>query len=464
MKSSIAVLTTVAVLLTGLAAGTPAAAAGETTHGATEQRAAAELASETVTGRIVAPDGRPIPGLRIEVSLYGNRSNAVTEVDGTFAVPRSTSGSYELYIIYARGLTPAGYPVNTAFTPTVKAEDFGDLVLTAVPAFNGLRFDGASGRTLAPGATVQVERPDGSDRRQALVQPDGSFNVGALEAGEWKVEAWGELSDGARFWRRGHVTIDDPTELNLTATDDDVYEEAPAPEPEPVDPAEPEPEPVEPVEPMVPIEPDPVPGPVDPAPTDPEPTYPVDPAEPDPGEPTEPEVPRLADFTDNPVGSLFYDSVRWMQEAGITTGYTDGTYQKGRSISRGESVTFIHRYLKPTSAAEGSFEDAPAGHSFAVPIAWAASEGVATGYTDGTFKPGRQVTRGEFASFLYRAADADPAGAHDFPDVAAGNAHQGAIAWAAENGMVTGYADGTFRPGKSITRGEVAAVMSRYAG
>lgn len=175
-------------------------------------------------------------------------------------------------------------------------------------------------------------------------------------------------------------------------------------------------------------------------------------------------APAAPDFADNPRGSQYYQAVRWMQLAQITTGYSDNTYRKHRDINRGESVAFIYRYVDPQEAdAASDFSDVGQDHAFYAPISWAQAQGVTTGYADGLFRPGKKVTRGEFASFLYRGVGAEYTGGLDsFRDVSPKSAHARAIAWLAAEGLSTGYGNGTFRPADPISRGEVAALMHRY--
>lgn len=170
-------------------------------------------------------------------------------------------------------------------------------------------------------------------------------------------------------------------------------------------------------------------------------------------------------FADNQHGSQFFDDVRWMQCFGITTGYADNTYRKGTDIDRGESMAFVYRYLKPEyTPGEATFPDVPEGKTHFEAIEWGAAEEITTGYEDGTFQPNRSVTRAEFASFLYRAVDPESTGEVTFPDVSDSSAHLEAITWLASEGISTGYKDGTFKPHDTITRGEVAALMSRMDG
>ena len=182
------------------------------------------------------------------------------------------------------------------------------------------------------------------------------------------------------------------------------------------------------------------------------------------------------DFTDNQSGSPFHEPIRWMQENGVSGGYTDGSYRKFREISREESLAFIFRHLDPgfTAGSDAPFPDVPVGHNQFDPIAWAKANEVSLGYEDKTFKASLDVTRGEFASFLYRAVGAGDTGAQkddagkagpievSYSDVVEDSAHYGAIVWASSQGIVKGYQDGDFRPGDPINRGEVAQMMQRY--
>ncbi|WP_313818396.1 ExeM/NucH family extracellular endonuclease [Citricoccus sp.] len=184
----------------------------------------------------------------------------------------------------------------------------------------------------------------------------------------------------------------------------------------------------------------------------------------------------VEDFSDNQPGSVYYAPVRWMQAAGVTTGYTDGTYRKAAEITRGESVAFLQRYLDPDYTVDPADEDAPvfpdvpAGAPHFTPIAWAADDSdgataVSQGYTDGNFRPGQDVTRAEFVTFLYRAADPEGFTAPEvsvFPDVPSTGSYYEAISWAAAEGLVNGYHDGDYRPYEPISRGEVAKVMHQH--
>ena len=68
-------------------------------------------------------------------------------------------------------------------------------------------------------------------------------------------------------------------------------------------------------------------------------------------------------------------------------------------------AAFLHRYAGVTdytAPATSPFSDVPTGHPFYTEIAWLAEQGITTGFPDGTFRPGQSITREAMAAFLYR--------------------------------------------------------------
>ncbi|MDM8288621.1 S-layer homology domain-containing protein [Slackia piriformis] len=101
-------------------------------------------------------------------------------------------------------------------------------------------------------------------------------------------------------------------------------------------------------------------------------------------------------------------------------------------------------------------------------IEWAVENGVVSGYPNGTFAPDQNVTRGQFAIMLARAVgvevDNDAAdNATPFTDNVSDQYYTAAVNWAYENGILTGY-DGKVRPDDSMARQEAAAMLGRFAG
>ena len=97
----------------------------------------------------------------------------------------------------------------------------------------------------------------------------------------------------------------------------------------------------------------------------------------------------------------------------------------------------------------------------AVYAAWDA--GLMNGVGEGLFAPNATLDRATLATVLYREAGEPAAkGTASFTDIAEGQWYTDAVNWAAEQGVVNGYPDGTFRPEAPITRQEMATMLYRY--
>src|SRR5699024_6244934 len=98
-------------------------------------------------------------------------------------------------------------------------------------------------------------------------------------------------------------------------------------------------------------------------------------------------------------------------------------------------------------------------------IAWLSNEGITTGYSDGTFRPRNKISREATVAYLYRdATEPEDYTWVPFSDVNKDDKFLNEIAWAWWNGVTGGYADGTFRPTGKITREAMAAYLYRYNG
>ena len=105
------------------------------------------------------------------------------------------------------------------------------------------------------------------------------------------------------------------------------------------------------------------------------------------------------------LGTQYEKAVLWGIEKGITEGFSDNTFRPNANCTRGQIVTFLWRYKKKPAAKSGyngSFPDVPKTHSFYKAVSWAASYGITTGYSDGTFRPNANCTRGQCIAFIYR--------------------------------------------------------------
>lgn len=146
------------------------------------------------------------------------------------------------------------------------------------------------------------------------------------------------------------------------------------------------------------------------------------------------------------------------------SGYANGTFEPDRNMTRAEVTTMFARLLAEKMAADqtysNTFSDVAKSHWAANYIGYMQQFGIVTGYTDGSFRPDAPVTRAEFAAIASRFERLTE-GTKSFSDVPSSHWAAKYINFAATRGWVNGYADGTFRPNNSITRAEVAAVTCR---
>jgi 5'-nucleotidase / UDP-sugar diphosphatase len=114
-----------------------------------------------------------------------------------------------------------------------------------------------------------------------------------------------------------------------------------------------------------------------------------------------------------------------------------------------------------SSADEHGFSDVPESNVHSANIAALAELEILVGYPDGTFRPRNNITRGQLASVLARAAGLESVRPAGFTDTA-GHAHEGAIGALAEADIVQGYPDRSFRPNENIRRDHVAVILASW--
>lgn len=161
----------------------------------------------------------------------------------------------------------------------------------------------------------------------------------------------------------------------------------------------------------------------------------------------------------------FYDAVKWAAENGIASGTGRYTFSPNAVCTRAQTVTFLWR-------AAGSplpryrvcpFTDVQPNDYYYNAVLWAVEQGITTGLNATTFGPDVTVTRGQVATFLYRAASAaKPNTFNPFTDVKTTAYNYGAILWAYDNRITTGTSDTTFSPDAYCTRAQIVTFLYRY--
>ncbi|MDG0811375.1 S-layer homology domain-containing protein [Cohnella rhizosphaerae] len=148
-------------------------------------------------------------------------------------------------------------------------------------------------------------------------------------------------------------------------------------------------------------------------------------------------------------------------------GYADGTFGPERGITRAEMAAILTRVsgnAENTEKQAGkSYTDVSAGHWAKDAIVDVTKAGLMDGYPDGSFKPGQTMTRAEMAKIAARMLATTPGGNGSFSDIS-GHWAQSAIELAKAAGIIGGYSDGSFRPDQTLTRAEAVAMISKLSG
>ena len=146
-------------------------------------------------------------------------------------------------------------------------------------------------------------------------------------------------------------------------------------------------------------------------------------------------------------------------------GYPDKTVRPQNGITRAEVATIFFRLLtdetrNANSTKSNSYSDVAAGAWYNHAVSTLSAMGIVKGDSHGKFNPNAPITRAEFAAIAARFDDKANTTTADFSDIASHWA-KNEISAASNNGWITGYPDGTFRPDNKITRAEAMTLVNR---
>ncbi|MGE7612001.1 amidase family protein [Paenibacillus sp. NPDC101420] len=172
--------------------------------------------------------------------------------------------------------------------------------------------------------------------------------------------------------------------------------------------------------------------------------------------------PKVVSFVDT-MNHWAKTSIDALIAKGLLTGYSDGTFRPNSGLTRAEAIKVIATYMG-LEGQESNFIDVSPTHWANKFIGAAAGSGLMNGYSDGRFRPDEKISRGELAALITRAFKLTGTGNTSFKDVTRNAWYYDSIDALASNNIITGYADSTFKPEKDITRAEFAAIVSRLLG
>ncbi|WP_458407976.1 S-layer homology domain-containing protein [Anaerotignum sp.] len=177
-------------------------------------------------------------------------------------------------------------------------------------------------------------------------------------------------------------------------------------------------------------------------------------------------------FTDVKANDWFYNAVKYVYENGLMSGTSETTFSPAVTTSRGMITSILWRMEgRPEAAAEVPFKDVAKDAYYAEAIAWAAENGIVSGYDADRFGPNDPITREQLASILFRYAkfkgydvsvgentnilsykDAFEISEYAIP----------AMQWACGAGIISGNTDGTLNPDGQAQRSHAAQMLMKF--
>ena len=173
-------------------------------------------------------------------------------------------------------------------------------------------------------------------------------------------------------------------------------------------------------------------------------------------------------FSDVRAGAWYFDSVAYCAEHAYMFGVGSSQFDPDGTLTRAQIVAILYRMAgAPQTDGECAFWDVMRGQYYFEAMIWAAENGIAAGYPDGSFRPDEAVTREELVSLLYRFFDgtaADDSVLLPFPDRDGVSGYAvPAMCWAVSSGIISGVAQGSGAPlldaQGTATRAQIATIL-----
>ena len=173
-------------------------------------------------------------------------------------------------------------------------------------------------------------------------------------------------------------------------------------------------------------------------------------------------------FADVELDRWYHEGIDFMVTNGYMNGMSATEFAPNAELTRAQIVTILYRVAGEPSVAglTNPFTDVEEGKFYTNAVIWAYNKGIVMGVDDTTFAPNSPVTREQMVTFLYRFAgtpDSDKTALEGYEDVSSvAKFAVDAVAWAVENGILTGTTATTLAPKGTATRAQIAAILARY--
>lgn len=187
-------------------------------------------------------------------------------------------------------------------------------------------------------------------------------------------------------------------------------------------------------------------------------------------------TPISVSFEDVPEGSTFYTYIQCLASVGILSGYADGTFKPNNLVTRGQIAKILSNtmgFAEP--AGNQAFQDVVPGSTFYDYVQRMVLHQVVGGYDCGGpgepcagpanlpyFRPSGTATRGQISKMVVSSLgiSAMTSGGPHFTDVPVGSTFYDYVETLYHLDAISGYSDGTFKPGNTATRGQVSKIVS----
>lgn len=175
-------------------------------------------------------------------------------------------------------------------------------------------------------------------------------------------------------------------------------------------------------------------------------------------------------FTDVNEGDWFYDKVAYVYHHKLMTGTSETTFEPNATLTRAMMVQILYnKEGRPAATTNGNpYTDVPKDQWYYNAVQWAYENKITSGTSETTFEPNSEVTREQFARFMYNYAG-NPAvsGKLDFVDAdQVSDWAYDAMVWANQNNIILGKkkSDGSvvLDPRGNATRAEAATILMGY--
>ncbi|MBQ5995561.1 MAG: leucine-rich repeat protein [Clostridia bacterium] len=175
------------------------------------------------------------------------------------------------------------------------------------------------------------------------------------------------------------------------------------------------------------------------------------------------------EYPDVPSDAWYNAAVKYVSGKGYIIGYSNCRFGPADKLKRQDFVVILSKIAKADLSkyqnTASKLKDVKQGAYYAAAVNWAVDNGIISGYQNGRFGVGDNITREQVATILYRymgsptvsGADKTLAKFKDYKNIS--SFAKTAVAWAVQNGIISGMSDGRVAPVEGASRAQIATII-----